>query len=143
MKKDPRLKRQILRVALVIKRQGYRVSLYERDLAQPFDILAESVYSPELDSGIYIRVQINKISEEALQAVLGYSTGKRRKKEIWLVRFRKGSKNDPGHAVVFRCQDVRIIEYPKGLELSEVMSSPGKRGVKSRKTEPKSARIGS
>lgn len=156
MKKDPRLKRQILRVALAVEQQGYRALMCRGDMAETFDLLADSIYGPELDSGILIRVQVNKVSKEALEAVLDYSLGGRKKKEIWLVCFLEAVPNDPGRAYIFRCLGDKVIEYPLGLDLSGIF--PGKehipktlsskkngqkRGVRSAKVEPKSAITGS
>ena len=126
MQKDPKLKRAMKRIGQVLERSGYRISFATGILSMFFDIVADSVYSQDKDSGIYIRVVIDEISKEMVDCILNYGTY--RKKEIWLLKYGKSS-SDPGMFLVFRFDDRELIEHPQNWPISKVVSSPKKRQV--------------
>ncbi len=124
MQKDPKLKKTMRRVAHILERSGFRVSLCIGLLSEVFSITGDSIYSPGKDSGLYITVAIDTIRKELLDAILGYQTA--RKKEIWILR-RGKSSSDPGVFLIYRICGERIVEYPRGWKIEKVMSSPKKR----------------
>jgi len=124
MQKDPKLRRATKRIGQVLERSGFRISFCGGILSEIFDITADSIYSPAKDIGIYIKVAIDTISKELLDAILGYQTAK--KKEIWILR-RGRSSSDPGTFLVYRIDGRELIEHPRNWPIEKVMSSPKKR----------------
>jgi len=112
MQKDPKLRRAIKRIAGI--------------LSETFSIVADSIYSPDKDSGIYIKVAIDSITKEMLDIILNYPT--RRKKELWILRHGRSS-TDPGVFLIYRIDGKKIVEHPKGWPIEKVKSSPQKRQV--------------
>ena len=124
MQKDPKLRRATKRIGQVLERSGFRISFCAGILSEAFDITADSVYCPAKDSGLYIKVAINSISNELLKVILTYPT--HRKKELWILKFGKKS-TDPGTALIYRVESDKIIEHPKNWPIEKVMSSLKKR----------------
>jgi len=124
MQKEPKLRRATKRIAHILERSGFRVSFCAGILAEIFDITADSIYSLNRDSGIYIRVAIDVISEEMLAAILTYRT--HRKKEIWILRHGRSS-TDPGVFLIYRIDGKKIVEHPQNWPIEKVKSSPQKR----------------
>lgn len=124
MQKDPKLKKAMRRVAHILERSEFRVSLCVGILNEIFDITCDSIYSPIKDSGLYIKVAINSISNELLKVILAYPTHK--KKELWVLKH-SGSSTSPGTFLVYRVDGRKIVEYPKNWPIEKVMSSPKKR----------------
>ena len=124
MPKDPKMKRCLRRVAHILERSGFRVSFCQGILSEAFSISADSVYSPAKDVGIYIKVSIDRISKNLLDAIMNYQTP--RKKELWILR-RDESSSDPGTFLVFRFDGRKLIEHPENWPIHKVVSSPKKR----------------
>lgn len=124
MQKDPKLRRATKRIGQVLERSGFRVSFCAGLLSEIFDITCDSIYSPTKDSGIYVRVAIDTITKEMLDAILNYGTP--RKKEVWILRYGK-SPSDPGTFLIYRIDGRQVIEHPRDWPISKVMSSPKKR----------------
>jgi len=124
MQKDIKLKRTMKRVGQVLERSGYRISFCAGVLSMFFDITADSIYSPAKDSGIYVKIAIDTITKDLLNAILHYQTN--RKKEIWVLR-RDESSSDPGTFLVFRFDGRKLIEHPENWPIHKVVSSPKKR----------------
>jgi len=114
------------RVAHILERSGFRISFCGGILSETFSIVADSIYLPSKDSGIYIKVAIDSITKEMLDLILNYRT--HRKKELWILRFGKSS-SDPGMFLIYRIDGGKIIEHPKGWPVEKVKSSPQKKGV--------------
>lgn len=124
MPKDPKMKRCLRRVAHIQERSGYRISLCIGILSEVFNISCDSIYSPMKDSGLYIKVAINSISNELLKVILAYPTHK--KKELWILKH-SGSSTSPGMFLIYRIDGKRIVEHPENWPIEKVMSSPKKR----------------
>ena len=112
------------RVAHILERSGFRISFCAGILSEIFSITADSIYSPSKDSGTYIKVAIDSIDEEKLDAILNYGT--HRKKEIWILRHGRSS-SDPGYFLVYRIDNKKIIEHPQNWPIEKVKSTPQKR----------------
>jgi len=121
MQKDPKLRRATKRIGQLLERSGYRISFCAGLLSEIFDITCDSIYSLARDSGIYVRVAIDAITKEALDAIMNYQTP--RKKEIWILKSGKSS-NDPGVFLVYRISGRRLVEHPRNWPIQKVMSSP-------------------
>lgn len=128
-RKNIQLEKAIIRAGQLIEKWGYLVS-YCWTLKNVFDINAESVYPPEKDKGIYAKVGIETITMDEYEAVLNFSTWK--KKEIFILK-KKGTKNDPGVFLIYRIEDKKIIEQPKKWPIEKALSSLPKQGIKSPK----------
>jgi len=126
MKKDPKLRRATQRIGQVLERSGFRISFCAGIVNEAFDITGDSIYSPMKDSGLYIKVAINSISNELLKVILAYPTHK--KKELWVLKH-SGSSTSPGTFLVYRIDGGKIIEHPRNWPIQKVMSSPKKRQV--------------
>jgi len=112
------------RVAHILERSGFRISFCAGILSETFSITADSIYLPSKDSGIYIKVAIDSISEEMLDAILGYGT--HRKKELWILKHGRSS-TDPGVFLIYRIDGKEIVEHPQNWPIEKVKSSPPKR----------------
>ena len=112
------------RVAHILERSGFRISFCGGLLSETFDITADSIYSPTRDSGIYIRVTIDTIRKDLLDAILNYPTT--RKKELWILKHGRSS-TDPGVFLIYRIDGKKIVEHPQNWPIEKVKSSPPKR----------------
>jgi len=124
MQKDVKLRKTTKRIAHILERSGYRISLPIGILSEIFDITCDSVYSPVKDSGLYIAIGIDIIPKELLDAITSYRTY--RKKELWILK-RGKSSSDPGTFLIFRFDDGKLVEHPENCPIEKVMSSPKKR----------------
>jgi len=124
MQKGPKLKKAMRRVAHILERSGFRIAFCAGILSEVFDVTADSIYSLARDSGIYVRVAIDAITKEMLDAILNYGTP--RKKEVWILKFGKSS-SDPGVFLIYRICGKKLIEHPENWPVEKVVSSPKKR----------------
>lgn len=139
MQVDPRLKRARRRSADILQRLGYRISFAWGALAETFTLTADSVYFVGMDSGLYVRIAIDSVTEELLDNIKSYQTN--RKKELWVMRF-EGKANAPGRFYIFRIMGGEIIDSP--IPVDEIILSSGKKTeVGGRKMKVKSVRAGS
>lgn len=124
MKKDVKMKKAQMRVANQLERSGYRISFCAGILSIFFDVVADSIYSLAKDSGIYVKIAIDTITKDLLNAILHYQTN--RKKEIWVLKKDGKSSSDPGTFLVFRFDGRRLIEHPENWPIEKVVSTPKK-----------------
>ena len=140
MKEDPGMRKAIRRIGRSLEeRYGYRVSFAAGFLKKTFDIVCDSVYSPEKDKGLLVKIAINTVSKEEVEAIKNYISWK--KKELWILRFGK-SPSDPGKILKYRIEDDRIIEEPPYWPLKRIMSTRENRQAKAQKEGAKSAKTG-
>lgn len=139
MQVDPKLRKARRRSADILQRLGYRISFAWGVLAETFTLVADSVYTPSMDSGLYIRICIDGVTKESLDRIMAYQTN--RKKELWIMRF-EGKANAPGRFYVFRIQGDIIIDSP--IPVDEILLSSGKKmevSGKKKKVTPSKQRV--
>jgi len=141
MQIDPKLRKARRRAGEILERSGYRISFCAGLLSEIFSISGDSIYHPSRDCGLYAKVCVGSIDKDLLEAILNYSTHK--KKEVWIQIFRGNSPNDPGRFLIYRIQDNRIIEHPHNWPIEKVLSSPRKAGVRSQKEKVSSTKSAS
>lgn len=140
MKEDPGMRKAIRRIGRSLEeRHGYRVSFATGFLKKTFDIVCDSVYSPEKDKGLLVKIAIDMVSREELEAVKNYRTW--RKKELWVLKFGK-SPSDPGKILKYRLEDDRILEEEPYWPLKKIMSTGKIRQVKAPKEGVNLAKTG-
>ena len=122
MQIDPKLRKARRRSADILQRLGYRISFAWGVLAETFTLVADSVYFPSMDSGLYVKVVIDSVDKKLLDNIMAYQTN--RKKELWVMRF-EGKSNAPGRFYVFRIQGDVIIDSP--IPVDEIILSSGKK----------------
>ena len=126
---DRKLKRAIERTAEFYQRIGYRFSFAGGMLGEFFSLTLDSVYNG--NPGLYLAVFVDRIPEDSYKRILAYQTI--RNKEIALWVFNKKVKNDSGKCATYRIQGNQIVEYPAGMPIEKMLSSPSKQQARSSK----------